>query len=45
MDQGEKFELKAISKTKFQMMGLEPDVFYEFVITDNKVEKYIMTPL
>ena len=43
MDQGEKFELKAISKTKFQMMGLEPDVFYEFVITDNKVEKYIMT--
>lgn len=42
-DDGEKFELKAISKTKFQMMRVEPDVFYEFVIKDNKVEKYIMT--
>ena len=39
----EKSELKAISKTKFQMMGVEPDVFYEFIIKDNKVEKYIMT--
>jgi len=42
-DDGEKFELKAISKTKFQMMRVEPDVFYEFAIKDNKVEKYIMT--
>jgi CubicO group peptidase (beta-lactamase class C family) len=42
-DDGEKFELKAISKTKFQMMKVEPDVFYEFIIKDNKVEKYIMT--
>jgi CubicO group peptidase (beta-lactamase class C family) len=42
-DDGEKFELKAISKTKFQMMKVEPDVFYEFTIKDNKVEKYIMT--
>jgi CubicO group peptidase (beta-lactamase class C family) len=43
IDEGGKFELKAISKTKFQMMGFEPDVFYEFIIKDNKVEKYIMT--
>ncbi len=42
-DDGERFELKAISKTKFQMMRVEPDVFYEFIINDNKVEKYIMT--
>lgn len=42
-DGGEKFELKAISTTKFQMMGIEPDVFYEFISKDNKVEKYIMT--
>jgi CubicO group peptidase (beta-lactamase class C family) len=39
----EKSELKAISKNKFQMMGVEPDVFYEFIIKDNKVEKYIMS--
>lgn len=42
-DDGEKFELKPISKTKFQMMQVEPDAFYEFVIKDNKVEKYILT--
>lgn len=42
-DDGEKFELKAISKTKFKMMNVEPEVLYEFFITDNKVEKYIMT--
>jgi hypothetical protein len=42
-DDGEKFELKAISKTKFQMMRVEPDVFYEFIIKDNKVERYILT--
>jgi CubicO group peptidase (beta-lactamase class C family) len=40
---GEKFELKAISKTKFQMMGVEPDVFYEFIVKDNNVEGYTMT--
>jgi len=40
---GQKFELKAISKTKFQMMNNSPDVFYEFILKDNKVEKYIMT--
>jgi CubicO group peptidase (beta-lactamase class C family) len=43
IDERGKFELKAISKTKFQMMGFEPDVFYEFIIKDNKVEKYIVT--
>jgi CubicO group peptidase (beta-lactamase class C family) len=42
-DNGEKFELKAISTTKFQMMKYSPDIFYEFIIKDNKVEKYIMT--
>ncbi|HMJ48391.1 MAG TPA: serine hydrolase domain-containing protein [Ferruginibacter sp.] len=42
-DDGEKFELKAISNSKFQMMRVEPDVFYQFIIKDNKVEKYIMT--
>ncbi len=42
-DGGEKFELKAISATKFQMMKYSPDIFYEFIITDNKVVKYIMT--
>ncbi|HMI79630.1 MAG TPA: serine hydrolase domain-containing protein [Ferruginibacter sp.] len=42
-DDGEKFELKAISKSKFQMTRVEPDVFYQFIIKDNKVEKYIMT--
>ena len=43
IDDGEKFELKAISKTKFQLMRNSPDVFYEFIIKDNPVEKYIMT--
>jgi CubicO group peptidase (beta-lactamase class C family) len=42
-DDGEKFELKAITKTKFQMMKYSPDIFYDFIIKDNKVEKYIMT--
>ncbi len=43
IDDGEKFELKAISKTKFQLMRNSPDVFYEFIIKDNTVEKYILT--
>ena len=43
MDDGVKFELKPITKTKFQMMNYSPDVFYEFIINNNKVEKFIMT--
>jgi len=35
--------LKAISKTKFQLMENEPDVFYEFTILNGKVEKYMLT--
>jgi CubicO group peptidase (beta-lactamase class C family) len=42
-DDGEKFELKAISKTKFQMMRVQPDVFFEFTVKDNKVQKYKIT--
>ena len=42
-DDGEKFELKAISKTKFQMMKYSPDIYYEFIVKNGKVEKYIMT--
>ena len=42
-DDGSKSELKPISKTKFQLTEVEPDVFYEFIIKNNKVEKYIMT--
>lgn len=42
-DDGEKFELKPITKTKFQVMRYNPDVFYEFVLKDNVVEKYIVT--
>jgi CubicO group peptidase (beta-lactamase class C family) len=43
IDEGEKLELRAISKTKFQMLGYNPDIFYEFILKDNIVEKYIMT--
>ena len=42
-DDGKKFELKAISKTKFHMMEFSPDIFYDFIMKDGKVEKYIMT--
>lgn len=42
-EDGSKSELKPISKTKFQLAEAEPDVFYEFIIKNNKVEKYIMT--
>lgn len=42
-DDGEKFELKAISKNKFQMMKYSPDIYYEFIVKNGKVEKYIMT--
>lgn len=27
----------------FQKIKYSPDIFYEFIIKDNKVEKYIMT--
>ena len=42
-DDGEKFELKPITKTKFQVMRYSPDVFYEFVMKDTAVEKFIVT--
>lgn len=42
-DDEERLELKPISKTKFQMMEYNPDIFYEFILKENKVEKYIMT--
>ena len=42
-DDGSKSELKPISKTKFQLAEAEPDVFYEFIIKNYKVEKYRMT--
>ena len=37
-----KLELEPITKTKFKLIGFSPDVFYEFIIKDGKVEKYIM---
>lgn len=43
IDDSEKVELRPISKTKFQAMNAFPDVFYEFVIKDKKVEKYVLT--
>lgn len=42
-DSGDKLELRPISATKFQMIGFDPDVFYEFVLNENKVEKIIST--
>lgn len=42
-DQGAKNELKAITNTKFQLMLRSRDVFYEFVLNDGKVEKFILT--
>lgn len=39
----EQLELKPISKTKFHLMGYNPDVFYEFILENNTVKKYIMT--
>lgn len=42
-DDGRVFELKALSKNKFYMVGSKPDIFYEFVFKDNKVEKFIIT--
>lgn len=43
IDDEEKYELRPITKTRFQMIGVSPDVFYEFIVNNNKVEKYIMT--
>jgi CubicO group peptidase (beta-lactamase class C family) len=40
---GNIYELKAIAKTKFHMKGSYPDIFIEFIVKDNKVEKYIVT--
>lgn len=40
---GTVFELKPFSKTKFFMVGSKPDIFFEFIIKDGKVEKYILT--
>jgi CubicO group peptidase (beta-lactamase class C family) len=40
---GKIYELKAISKNKFYMVGSVPDIFIEFIVKDNKVEKYIVT--
>ncbi|HRE74582.1 MAG TPA: serine hydrolase domain-containing protein [Flavobacteriales bacterium] len=42
-DNGEKFELKAISSTKFVIMNYYPEIFYEFILKGNKVEKLLMT--
>jgi CubicO group peptidase (beta-lactamase class C family) len=42
-DPNDKMELKPISKTKFIVEGFSPDVYYEFIIENGKVEKYIMT--
>jgi len=42
-EDGGKNELKATSKTKFHRTEVNPDIFYEFIIKDNKVEKYIIT--
>lgn len=43
MSDGNKYELRPISAFKYQMMNVSPDVFYEFVVSDNKVVKYIIT--
>jgi hypothetical protein len=40
---GNTYEIKAISKTKFHMKKSYPDIFYEFIIKDNKVIKCIKT--
>lgn len=42
-DSGEKMELRPLSGTKFQMIGFSPEVYYDFIVKDNEVEKYIMT--
>lgn len=42
-DGDKRLELKPVSNTKFQIMEVEPDVFYEFIAKGNKVEKCIIT--
>lgn len=42
-DDGEEYELRAITETKFQMMQVSPDVFYDFTLQDGKGVKYVMT--
>jgi CubicO group peptidase (beta-lactamase class C family) len=39
----DKFELEAISKTLFKIIGFEPEVKYEFIFENDKVKKYIVT--
>lgn len=39
----DKFELEAVSKTLFKIIGFEPEVKYEFIFENDKVKKYIVT--
>lgn len=38
----DKMELKPITKTKFKLIGFNPDIFYDFVVENGEVKKYIM---
>jgi CubicO group peptidase (beta-lactamase class C family) len=38
-----KMELKPIGKTKFKLIGSEPPIFYDFIIENGEVIKYIGT--
>ena len=38
-----KMELKPIGKTKFKLIGSEPPIFYDFIIENGEVIKYIIT--
>jgi hypothetical protein len=38
----DKMELKPITKTKFMLIGFDPPVFYDFVIENGVVKKYVM---
>ncbi len=38
----DKMELKPITKTKFMLIGFDPPVFYDFVIENGVVIKYVM---
>jgi CubicO group peptidase (beta-lactamase class C family) len=39
----DKMELKPFEKTKFKLIGFDPPVFYDFIIENGDVKKYIMT--
>lgn len=43
MNETVKLELEPITKTTFVVIGFNPEVIYEFIIKDSKVEKYIVT--